>query len=239
MYCKYCGKNIANDSNFCQRCGRKQDIVIDSTKKEEITSMKDNHNGKIIEIPTIKTNYSEKTKWIILGYGIWLTFNLFCLFAGNKFNATEHFLPFSDEWGLSYYDISEFIVYIVGLPLVIWGIMLFRKRLKEKGIKLKTSLKWAFFLIVLFVVIAITLIVFSNDESYYSDCYQRKEKIFYPENENNIPPNVYKQDYKNTNQHFGKMLIDDINRQMINKQINELPSESENYYDFGLDQYFP
>ena len=131
------------------------------------------------------------------------------------------------------------IVYIVGLPLVIWGIMLFRKRLKEKGIKLKTSLKWAFFLIVLFVVIAITLIVFSNDESYYSDYYQRKEKIFYPENENNIPPNVYKQNNKNTNQHFGKMLIDDINRQMINKQINELPSESENYYDFGLDQYFP
>lgn len=249
MYCKYCGIRIADDSNFCQHCGKKLDVVIDSVTKDEITSVSDNHNGKVIEIPTIKTNYSEKTKWIIMSYGVWLVFNLFCLFAGSKdWDATENFYPFTDEFiaGISYYDISEFIVYVVGLPFVIWGIMLLKKRFIEKGIKLKTSFKWAV-AIVLLVVIALALIVFSNcledDESCYSDYYQRKERLFSPEKENNMSPNVYKQDFnfkiENTNQHFGEMLIGDINRHIINKQISELPSESDNLYDFGLDQYFP
>lgn len=35
MFCKYCGKSIADDSTFCQFCGGKQDTNIESHSDEK------------------------------------------------------------------------------------------------------------------------------------------------------------------------------------------------------------
>lgn len=41
MYCKHCGKEIADDSNFCQHCGGEQDIILskqsDNSEQDTIT----------------------------------------------------------------------------------------------------------------------------------------------------------------------------------------------------------
>ena len=140
MYCKHCGKVIADDSKFCQHCGEQQDTISDSNQSVETATDKESSKGKVIEIPTIKTNFSDKTKWLIFGYGIWLVLNLFWLLAGDKSSrASEYFQPFSWEFGssMSYYDISEFIVYVIGIPLAIWGFLMYRKRYKERNTPLK------------------------------------------------------------------------------------------------------
>ena len=135
MYCKYCGKQIADNSKFCQHCGGSQE---DSTALNQVQPTPETKpKEKIIEIPTIKSNLSEKTKWWIVGYGIWAVLNLYWLFAGDKYSsASEHFMPFYAD-GLdrngSFYDISEFIVYVIGLPFIIVGLVLLDRKLNSNS----------------------------------------------------------------------------------------------------------
>ena len=132
MYCKHCGKEIADDSLFCQHCGEKQSELTsnETTRVETETKMKE----KVVEIPTIKAHFSDATKWWIIGCGIWIVINLYWLFAGDKSSsASEHFQPFSDKMdsSYSYYDITEFIVYVVGLPFIVWGLIMLNKKLNS------------------------------------------------------------------------------------------------------------
>lgn len=132
MYCKHCGKQIADDSKFCQHCGGSQEDTT-TTSSTEVKSDSPKQE-KVIEIPTIKANFSDTTKWWIIGCGIWFVFNLYLLFAGDKSGyASEYFQPFSDKLdsSYSYYDITEFIVYVIGLPFIIWGIVMLNKKLKS------------------------------------------------------------------------------------------------------------
>ena len=132
MYCKHCGQQIADDSKYCQYCGGIQDDVSVASSQEN----PNNENAKehkVVEIPTIKANLSDSTKWWIVGCGLWLVLNLYWLFAGDKYSdASEHFMPFYSkgfEDRGSYYDISEFIVYVIGLPFAIWGLVMLNKKL--------------------------------------------------------------------------------------------------------------
>jgi hypothetical protein len=133
MYCKHCGKEIADDSKFCQHCGGEQ--VAQSSNKEMAESKSETpKEGKVIEIPTIKTNFSEKTKWLLLAYGTWFIFNLYWLFAGDKSSsASRYFQPFSSKMSssYSYYDITEFLIYIVGVPFAIWGVKMLMQKIDE------------------------------------------------------------------------------------------------------------
>jgi len=121
MYCKYCGKEIADDSKFCQHCGGQ----IDTPTEEQFPS------GKNV---LRKYSFSDKEKLIFVGYGLWVVINLYWLLTGDKSDiANELFQPFAvlEEYydsDYSYYDLSEFIVYCIGLPLLIVGVFLFIAR---------------------------------------------------------------------------------------------------------------
>ncbi len=133
MYCKHCGKQIADNSKYCQHCGGSQEDTTVLNQTQPIP--KKQSEEKVVEIPTIKANFSEKTKWWIVGCGVWTVLNLYWLFAGDKYSsASEHFMPFYTD-GLdndgSYYDISEFIVYVIGLPFIVWGLVLLNKKLNS------------------------------------------------------------------------------------------------------------
>ena len=133
MYCKHCGKQIADDSKFCQHCGRSKEDTTALNQAQSI--LKNKSEEKVVEIPTIKANFSEKTKWWIVGCGVWTVLNLYWLFAGDKYSsASEYFMPFYTD-GLdsngSYYDISEFIVYVIGLPFIVWGLVLLNRKLNS------------------------------------------------------------------------------------------------------------
>lgn len=131
MYCKHCGQQIADDSKYCQHCGGIQDDTSAISSQENSNA----EEHKIVEIPTIKTNLSDSAKWWIVGCGLWLVLNLYWLFAGDKSHtASEHFMPFYSEGferSSSFYDISEFIVYVIGLPFVAWGLVMLNKKLNE------------------------------------------------------------------------------------------------------------
>lgn len=141
MYCKHCGKQIADDSKFCQYCGGKQEELTSSTPSKEIftgMSKEEKKKEKVVVIPTIKTNFSDKTKTWIAVYCLWTVLNAYWLFAGDKSSrAAEYFQPFSekiDSSSDSYYDFSEFLVYVIGLPIAIWSIKL-RKKTKNQNQK--------------------------------------------------------------------------------------------------------
>lgn len=133
MYCKHCGKEIADDSKFCRHCGGMQDDSTTTNQRQETSDVENKEN--VVEIPTIRTNLSDTTKWWIIGCGIWVVLNLYWLFAGDKYDsAGKHFMPFYTE-GLddsgSYYDISEFVVYVIGLPFVCWGLAMLNKTIND------------------------------------------------------------------------------------------------------------
>lgn len=64
MYCKECGKEIANDSKFCNHCGAKQSTSVKDTRDKKI----------VLEVPEviIKNKIAKSTKIFIGFYIIYL-----------------------------------------------------------------------------------------------------------------------------------------------------------------------
>jgi len=244
MYCKHCGKEIADDSKFCQHCGGKQDVLSDSTKSVESVADKESSKGNVIEIPTIKANFSDNTKWILFGYGIWFVLNLYWLFAGDKSSsAANYFQPFSRELSssMSYYDMSEFIVYVIGVPLAIWGFLLYRNKYKGKEMPLVKFIKtYGMLLIGLIVFVFVLIIIISRcsdeDVYYVRDNYQNLNMQI-EQSASSQEPNqsVPKEDFFIKERgYFPKFdsQMNDIDRQMRlqKRQIKQLPSALDNYY---------
>lgn len=124
MYCKHCGKEITDDSKYCRYCGGKQDLIASDYEKSGIKD-KTNEEQKSIVVPNLKENMSYKTKVRIAIYAIWvLLHSLFWLYGSEKPHyAVYNFFPFCD---IRNYDFTEFLFYVVGVPLIIWTIHLVR-----------------------------------------------------------------------------------------------------------------
>ena len=140
MYCKHCGKEIADDSRFCHVCGGPQDVDSSFIKVKEEKSKEENG----IYIPKVKINFSDSAKCWTVACALWLILNLYWLFADKGYSSADsNFLPFCrhlDDW-CGYYDLTEFIVYVFGLPFIVWGIMLLKEKLDEKDDKPSSSTK--------------------------------------------------------------------------------------------------
>lgn len=119
MYCRYCGKELPNDSNFCPNCGKKQKDE-GSVRKTSLEYILKEHK---------KLSYA---------YLVWLLLHL-TLFLSSTKNNPDGFYPWNksisyllgggsyyrfsllDE--LNVYDFSEFFFYTIVLPIVIFGII--------------------------------------------------------------------------------------------------------------------
>lgn len=128
MYCKHCGKQIADDSVFCQHCGESQ------TKEEPIKNV----------VPKRKIELTNKGKVWIGVYAVWFLLNLAAIFLKGQ-SETDYFFPWGWRgkwnWEVENYDISEFIVYALIVPIVAYGIYLFGKK-HHWGEKLHKAWKW-------------------------------------------------------------------------------------------------
>ena len=136
MYCKRCGKEIADDSKFCQHCGGKQEDSFASPTNNEVRSEEPKKQEKVIEIPIIKTNLSaNQKKWIGL-YVAWALLNfIFIFIKGTYDDSNRYFFPFQasgrNTWDLEYYDFSEFLVYAILLPLIVFFIYKYKEKISK------------------------------------------------------------------------------------------------------------
>mgnify|MGYP006357842935 CR=1 FL=1 len=136
MYCKHCGKEIADDSKFCQHCGGKQEDSFASPTNNEVKSEEPKKQEKVIEIPIIKTNLSaNQKKWIGI-YVAWALLNfIFIFIKGTYDGSNRYFFPFQasgrNTWDLEYYDFSEFLVYAILLPLIVFFIYKYIEKISK------------------------------------------------------------------------------------------------------------
>lgn len=150
MYCKHCGKEIADDSKFCQHCGGKIDEILESSQKDSEHESNDSLKADTA-INQPNNNFFVRYRWYIVLYIVWVTINLLLFLQGEShvyeetkvydssgfsvdshtYKASDVFYPFtstgyrtSNAFNVKYYDATEFLVYCLLLPLIIYVIII-------------------------------------------------------------------------------------------------------------------
>lgn len=109
MYCRYCGKELPNDSNFCPNCGKKQKEATFGFKKRIVTFY---YNHQIVS-----RLYSA---WLILHTFFLLLANPQEELATTIQDIKEEFFPFG-YYGVDSYDVSEFFFYTIVFPIILYA----------------------------------------------------------------------------------------------------------------------
>ena len=147
MFCKYCGKQIAEDSIFCKFCGRKQDngeSIYSDQPTADYTRMNKKSHDFLSSIFKWYKKLSKKQKIVFYVFAAWFLIHLFLLTLGEGVNG---FFPFAVVHNNIYYsnfyapcyDISEFVFYVVLLPFLIFIIYKFIKTKQVKHSRKKTN----------------------------------------------------------------------------------------------------
>lgn len=123
MYCKHCGKQIADDSTFCQYCGRnlvtlqteiptREEHISESAKeKQEIVLTTKENTALQVEITKKKTNHSSvianefvgNFKMLGVATGLFIVYMLGFIAVHQK-DIKVYDSPYSSFWGESCYD---------------------------------------------------------------------------------------------------------------------------------------
>ena len=120
MYCKHCGREIDDNSSYCKYCGKPQDNRVST--------------------PNSFIDFVYK-KPILSSYILWVIINTVCLSSGKKCGEYYNLLfpkfcledyyyenSSSNVFNLGNYQITDFIVYTILIPLVIFlGYHYFKK----------------------------------------------------------------------------------------------------------------
>jgi hypothetical protein len=137
MYCKDCGKPIADNSRFCSHCGALQKLPQTSVNPQQIVSPQ--------TVEKLKGIFGINISKQVVGYYfVWFLLHLILLLINWKASssANDYFWPFSKRSDLEDYDFSEFILYTL-VPLIILVIVnLFKdpKETKAEKLQLKYDL---------------------------------------------------------------------------------------------------
>lgn len=109
MYCKECGKEIANDSKFCNHCGTRQDSSINEKKEPKKI---------ILEVPEVVFNnkLSKGTKLFIVSYIIYLSVIIFICLCEYRLTRAE----------------LNFAILFAALPILVVLIKYIYKLIKSK-----------------------------------------------------------------------------------------------------------
>lgn len=164
MYCKHCGREIADDSKFCRHCGGSQ--TIEDAPHNDVSKQKIHNiivDSKDKEPSAIM--YFVKNKIYIILYVVWIVINVLLLLQGesnvyeqtrtnfysggfsidsNTFKSNEVFYPFTSvgyqtsySFNVKYYDWTEFLVYCLLIPLIVYILIMVWKSSIGEGAKTK------------------------------------------------------------------------------------------------------
>ena len=124
MYCKYCGKEITDDSKFCSNCGK----ALNGSLTTELRLVCHEIWSKLLE--------NKKLSYVC---ALWLTLNFALLLLGNDpvcyYPPAHYFYPEIGLGEISIYDIREFIFYAFLLPFAVWLVSKLHKCYKMKNHK--------------------------------------------------------------------------------------------------------
>lgn len=130
MYCRYCGKELPYDSNFCPSCGNNQN----------------NSFSRSFDVLKTIGKFYENHKVVLNTFIVWLVLHVTLYIMSSKGDYSRKiFYPFNMEFGevlqgkdyygnrvnvsfldyLDGYDFTEFFVYVILVPLIIIGITRF------------------------------------------------------------------------------------------------------------------
>ena len=133
VFCKHCGKQITNDSLFCQYCGSKQDVELFSASSSNEETEKQISNRFFSSI-----SLSERKKKYLILYTIWFLINIVLWLSGDNtiyaisshyshYTPQDRLFPFtlgnyypSHLFNVDFYDVTDFIVYVIILPLILF-----------------------------------------------------------------------------------------------------------------------
>ncbi|MCR9098974.1 MAG: zinc ribbon domain-containing protein [bacterium] len=113
MYCKNCGRQIADDSRFCSDCGalQKQPRIHHQEKKVNLSAQ---GIEKFLGI--------ELSKRLLGFYLIWVSIHLILLLVHWNDGNNKYFWPISKRADIEDYDFSEFILFavfpVIGLAII-------------------------------------------------------------------------------------------------------------------------
>lgn len=145
MYCRYCGKILADDSYFCPNCGAKQ------KEKDNLNPFGSNKFVEIIKIHK-KIAYSYSA-WLLVNIGLFIFAKPQGTRGRYKYDYSGDFYPFNcslgnifeghdfnvNLLGVDRYDFSEFFFYVVLFPIALFGmvkciplILLMFKKIKKR-----------------------------------------------------------------------------------------------------------
>ena len=111
MYCRHCGKEIEEKSNFCKFCGKSQ-----HNKQRKFII-------KVFFIVWVISNF-----YLLMGKKSTWTGDVFYPLTNKEFTVEQNWEYGRTEtyaynnWDKDFYDFSEFIVYVFIFPTALYGI---------------------------------------------------------------------------------------------------------------------
>lgn len=145
MYCKECGKEIPENSKFCQHCGCRQSSNDNVQANKDVCTFPSD-SGQSNQ--NIIINFLSKNKKYTSIYTLWLIINiiLFCFgeeYVENYLNlyCKNFFFPFTytseyfyqtKMFDARFYDVTELLFYCILFPLVLYFSITLIKKWKNK-----------------------------------------------------------------------------------------------------------